>query len=76
VNFKPHYVFWECINCDKEYLENDCFGNGRYCALEPSNANIRGAEIVEEDLRQMCLWEKLSAKNRTETWWKYVKKVH
>ena len=20
VEFKPHYVFWECINCDQEYL--------------------------------------------------------
>ena len=51
VNFNPHYVFWESSNCDQVYLDNDCYGNGKYCALEPSNANIRGQEIVEEDLR-------------------------
>lgn len=76
VKFSPHYVFWECINCDQEYLDNDCFGNGRYCALEPSNANIRGAEIVMEDIRQMCLWENLSAKNQTDKWWNYMSRVH
>lgn len=21
VKFTPHYVFWECINCDASYLE-------------------------------------------------------
>ena len=65
VTFKPHYVFWECTNCDQVYLDKDCYGNGRYCALEPSNANIQGQEIIEEDLRQLCLWEQLSEQNNT-----------
>ena len=37
VKFTPHFVFWECQNCNTEYLQNDCFGGGRYCAVEPSN---------------------------------------
>ena len=61
--FTPHYVFWECMQCDQKYLENDCYGGGKYCAVEPSNANIKGHEIVLEDLRQLCLWEHLSEKN-------------
>lgn len=65
VEFTPHYVFWECTNCDKTYLDNDCYGNGRYCALEPSNANIRGHEIVLEDLRQMCIWDWAKDTNQT-----------
>ena len=76
VNFTPHYVFWECTNCDQTYLDNDCYGNGKYCALEPSNANIRGQEIVEEDLRQLCIWEQAVAQNNTNLWWKYIQKVH
>jgi hypothetical protein len=55
--FTPRYVFWECMNCDEKYLKDDCYGAGRYCAVEPSNANIKGKEIVEEDLRQLCLWD-------------------
>lgn len=37
VTFTPHYVFWECIGCDTRYTETDCFGGGKYCAVEPSN---------------------------------------
>jgi hypothetical protein len=52
VTFTPHYVFWECIGCDQRYIESDCYGGGKYCAVEPSNAAIKGREIVLEDLRQ------------------------
>jgi len=76
LNFKPRYVFWECTNCDAAYLEKDCLGGGRYCAVESSNANIKGRDIVLEDVRQLCLWEDLSAKNDTISWWKYMKRVH
>ena len=51
LNFRPRYVFWECTNCDKEYLESDCFGGGKYCAVESTNSNIKGRDIVMEDLR-------------------------
>lgn len=51
LNFKPRYVFWECTNCDQTYLDNDCFGGGRYCAVESTNANIKGRDIVLEDIR-------------------------
>jgi hypothetical protein len=33
----PHYVFWKCTYCEEDYLRNDCFGGGKYCAVEPSN---------------------------------------
>lgn len=51
VNFTPHYVFWECIGCDSQYIDTDCYGGGKYCAVEPSNEAIKGREIVLEDLR-------------------------
>ena len=76
VTFEPHYVFWECPNCDKRYIENDCYGGGRYCAVEPSNNAIKGQEIVLEDLRQKCLWNNLAAKNETQKWWEYIARVH
>lgn len=56
VNFTPHYVFWECIGCDTRYIDTDCFGGGKYCAVEPSNDIIQGKEIVLEDIRQICLY--------------------
>ena len=54
--FTPHFVFWECQDCDPNYMGNDCFGGGKYCALEPGNMAIKGQEIILEDLRQKCLW--------------------
>lgn len=56
LKFTPHYVFWECIGCDQRYIEQDCYGGGKYCAVEPSNTAINGKEIIEEDLRQSCLF--------------------
>jgi len=47
----PHFVFWECQGCDPSYLKSDCYGGGKYCAVEPSNYAIKGHEIVLEDLR-------------------------
>jgi hypothetical protein len=68
-NFEPHYVFWECQDCDPMYVGNDCFGEGKYCALEPGDMQIKGQEIILEDLRQMCLWKNLQATNQTDLWW-------
>lgn len=65
-------MFWECPSCDAKYIEDDCYGGGKYCAVEPSNYNIKGHEIILEDLRQKCLWTNLEEKNQSENWWKYI----
>lgn len=76
VDFTPHYVFWECIGCDQRYIESDCYGGGKYCAVEPSNDAIKGREIVLEDLRQKCLYNKLKSTNQEEMWFSYIQRVH
>lgn len=77
VSFTPRYVFWECVGCDKRYLDNDCYGGGAYCAIEPSNDAIKGREIILEDLRQMCLFSNLQETKRNVTqWFKYIKRAH
>jgi len=76
VKFNPRYVFWECLNCDKDYLERDCLGGGKYCAIEPSNTLIKGTEIVYEDLRQKCLYQNLSSKGSQMKWFDYIERVH
>ena len=67
-------MFWDCFGCDKRYLDNDCFGGGKYCAIEPSNDQIKGREIVLEDLRQKCLFEIVS--QNTTKWFDYLERVH
>ena len=74
--FTPHFVFWECPDCDSFFIENDCYGGGKYCALEPGNLAIKGQEIIAEDLRQACLWKNLKAQNQTDLWWDYIENMH
>ena len=77
VLFTPHYVFWKCPFCESQYLENDCFGNGKYCAVEPSNENIRGREIILEDIRQKCIYNRAYESEKTRViWWDYMTHVH
>ncbi len=73
----PHYVFWKCTQCEDEYLQNDCFGGGKYCAVEPSNEKIQGREIILEDLREICLYKKFYNDVYTRSkWWEYMSYVH
>ena len=73
----PRYVFWKCTFCEEEYLKNDCYGGGKYCAVEPSNENINGREIIDEDLREKCLYSKVYGEEKTRyLWWAYMQYVH
>jgi hypothetical protein len=47
----PRYVFWKCTQCEEEHLNNDCYADGKYCAVETTNEKIKGREIIDEDLR-------------------------
>lgn len=72
----PRFVFWKCPFCEDEqkYLEEDCFSAGKYCAVESSNENIHGRDIILEDLRQKCLYEETYKKESTRyLWWSYVR---
>ena len=77
VLFTPRYVFWKCTVCEEDYLNNDCFGGGKYCAVEPTNDNIHGRDIILEDLREKCLYNKLYEEKSTRyLWWAYMQYVH
>ncbi|CDW80556.1 vacuolar sorting receptor 3 [Stylonychia lemnae] len=76
VLFTPHYVFWKCPYCEKKYLDNDCYANGKYCAVDPQ-VNMTGREIIQEDLRQKCIYDKVYGSNKNRfMWWTYIKYVH
>ena len=62
--FTPHYYIlngshW---NCDSSHLRcgNQCSNSGRYCAVDPEydlNNGISGMDVVQENLRQLCIWK-------------------
>ena len=48
-------------------IHPDCFSGGRYCAPDPDMAGPRsGKDIVEEDLRQMCIFNYTRKNEKTD----------
>merc|ERR1719267_382116 len=54
---------------------NQCTNQGRYCHEDPEgdmDSGISGVHVVQENLRQMCIWDQA---NETvadhQKWWKY-----
>jgi len=80
--FTPQMYIYDGIRsgCQGIDGENDCYNlctnNGRYCATDPDNdldRGISGADVVQESLRRMCIWEKYGADDGVgEQWWDYV----
>jgi hypothetical protein len=81
----PHYSFedGEAYGCVTEQ-ESDgckkmCTNGGRYCIVHPAQDNIEGLEglqVVQENLRQMCLYETeiTDAGKNSKLWFDYVVK--
>jgi hypothetical protein len=74
--FTPHYFFWSCEQCDRQTKREDCFGDGKYCSLDQENHGISGQDIMYENLRQKCLFDRLTKENKVDNWWEYIGKVH
>ena len=87
--FSPNYFFYDGkqYNCQSGELRcgNQCLSNGKtgadwqggyYCRPDPDGSldqGISGAEIAEENLRQLCLWEmKNGTASGQKMWWDYV----
>lgn len=77
----PHYVFWRCENCEKDFTDLHCFADGKYCAQDSSNMRLSGRKIIQEDLRQICIYNKYYADEGSDVeqrklWWQYMKSIH
>jgi len=65
--FTPHYYIYDGIKarCRDSNGHNMCYtlctNEGRYCAIDPDNDmdyGVSGADVVEESLRRICIWQK------------------
>ena len=69
-------------------LLDRCTNNGRYCAEDPhgnsleegeTTARTTGANLVEETLRRMCIWDQFGSTDTDPIgliWWKYLEAFH
>jgi len=79
--FTPHMYIYDGITAGCQSLdgENQCYtlctNDGRYCATDPDdmlNEGISGANVVEESLRRICIWNEYGKDGIGELWWDYV----
>jgi len=80
--FTPQMYIYDGIRsgCQGFDGENECYNlctnNGRYCATDPDNDldnGISGADVVEESLRRMCIWQHYGVDDGVGAeWWDYV----
>ena len=71
----PHFVSWSWEAWDSKFKEDEWFGNGKYWAIAHKRVKMSGKEIILEDLRQRCIYDK-TYKNDRSVFWKYIKEVH
>jgi len=84
VEFIPHFAI------ESSSFASDCYDTAyKYCAKDPDkDGPITGKEVVEESLRQLCIWEthaegKVVLEKMTPSeimharhYWNYVAKIH
>lgn len=74
----PHFRFWECLDCEQSYTDINCFANGKYCGHDARNLDLKGRDIILEDLRQLCVYKRAyeGNDNHRNIWWDYLKEYH
>ena len=75
--FTPHYIVWVCPPSyrDSDECKSQCTHHGRYCTPDPDGSidkGYSGADIVAENLRQLCVFKLAAAAGRPWVWWDYV----
>ena len=61
---------WGPFGCEKQ-----CTNNGRYCATDPDGdvtKGLDGADVVAENLRQLCAFRIATQQGAQHKWWAYV----
>lgn len=76
--FTPHYFIWEGEKwgCTiGEICATQCTKGGYYCNPDPDHNlfnGVSGKDVVEENLREICVWEQADKLKNSGIWWDYV----
>ncbi len=72
--FTPHYKIWRCPDSykDSEECRKQCIHKGRYCSPDPESDKFDGKDVVEENLRQLCVFKLANASGQSWLWWDYA----
>lgn len=71
VRVRPLYKFKNLEKkFDEEFLKQHCFWKGRYCGVEGDG--FESLSVLEEGIRQICVWEVSENESGKRLWWDYV----
>lgn len=72
--FTPHYKIWRCPDSykDSDECRKQCIHKGRYCSPDPESEKFDGKDVVEENLRQLCVFKLANASGQSWLWWDYA----
>ncbi|KAL4308453.1 hypothetical protein GQ457_01G000970 [Hibiscus cannabinus] len=75
--FTPHYITWYCPQAFtlSRQCKSQCINHGRYCAPDPEqdfSSGYDGKDVVNENLRQLCVFRVANESHRPWVWWDYV----
>ena len=80
--FTPRYLHfdgtrWGCRSSDNTNLcPDNCVLGGKYCSDTPRGdnveGNLKGIDVVQENLRQLCVFEVVNQTNEEYKYWDYV----
>lgn len=76
VDFEPKFVTWACPTCSKEFIGTNCMSGGQYCGHIQSVGSSRGQDVIMEDLRIRCLYQKLNHTYHQFKFFDYITAVH
>jgi hypothetical protein len=77
VQFTPHYLVWVCPDSyhKSDECKSQCIRQGRYCTPDPDgdlDKGYSGADIVQENLRQLCVFRLANESGKPWLWWDYI----
>ena len=76
-HFAPHYLTWLCPAGyeTSQDCKTQCIHNGRYCYPDPEEdftTGYNGRDVVQENLRQLCLFKQAKEDKKPWLWWDYL----
>jgi hypothetical protein len=73
----PYYFSWPCSEWDDDIKAIDCYGNGKYWAVDYYDMNTKGRDILLANIRQKWIYKhSMKTKKNDADWWEYVTKAH
>jgi len=71
LRFKSQRAMNQKYLFDKNFFTKNCYSLGSFCVETEKGVINKPLELLDEGIRQMCLWEQ-SSDDKKDKWFKYI----